>query len=98
MKTVAGILTAICLSLVAAVAFAKVDPNMDIDDARSQKLVSEEPDGTVKALKEEAKEYAEKINAKRKKVYEEVAAKTNTTPEIAGQRAHKQIMEKQKNK
>lgn len=98
MKQSGKFLVVMMLSLFAWVTYAKVDPTMDIDQARSQKWVSEEPTGFVKALKEEAKEYAEMINTKRRKVYEDVAKKTNTTPEIAGARAHQQIQEKLKGK
>lgn len=67
---------------------------LDLDEARSKKLVTEEPDGYVKAVDASAKALADEVNAKRKAVYEEIAQKEKIDIKIVAEKAAKKIQEK----
>jgi uncharacterized protein YdbL (DUF1318 family) len=46
--------------------------SLELDEARSKKMVTESGDGYIKALDPKAKGLEDKINGERKKAYEEI--------------------------
>jgi len=67
---------------------------LDLDEARSKKMVSEQPDGYVKANDASAKTLADDVNAKRKAVYEDLAKKEGVDVKVVAEKAAKKIQEK----
>ncbi len=67
---------------------------LDLDEARSKKMVSEQPDGYVKANDASAKALADDVNAKRKAVYEDLAKKEGVDVKVVAEKAAKKIQEK----
>lgn len=67
---------------------------LDLDEARNKKLVSEQPDGYVKANDPSAKALADDVNAKRKTAYEEIAKKEGIDIKVVAEKAAKKIQEK----
>ncbi len=90
MKT---ILKAFCV-LAATALFGLSANALDLDQARSKKLVVEQPDGYIKAVDPSAKALADDVNAKRKQAYEEVAKKENVDVKMVGEKAAQKIKEK----
>jgi uncharacterized protein YdbL (DUF1318 family) len=66
----------------------------DLDKARAEKLVTELPNGFLKANAADAKTFVDKVNAKRKQHYEEIAKKNGITVEQVGVHAAQKIQEK----
>ncbi len=81
----------LCIFLLAGI--LPMAHGLDLDEARNKKLVVELPTGFLEAKDASAKNLAIDINNKRRKAYEEVAKKTNTTVDIVGAQAHKKIKE-----
>lgn len=77
---------------------------LELDEARSKKLVIEMPDGFIKANDPSAKALEADINAKRRKAYEEIAnqskaeAQKNGGKELTVEEVGKRAAEKIKNK
>lgn len=67
---------------------------LDLDEARTKKMVSEEPDGYIKAVDPSAKALEQEINSKRKQAYEEIAKKEKIDIKIVAEKAAKKIQEK----
>lgn len=87
------LLTAL-FAIVLVYSFSLTVHALDLDEARSKKLVSEEPDGYVKAVDPSAKALADDVNAKRKKAYEEIAAKEKIDIKVVAEKAAQKIKEK----
>jgi uncharacterized protein YdbL (DUF1318 family) len=70
---------------------------LDLDEARSKRLVTELPTGFIKANDDQAKKLVEEINKKRKQAYEDIAKKNGIPVEAVGAQAAKKIEENLKN-
>lgn len=87
MKRIAGIIAVALLALSSAVLA------LDLDSAKSQGLVGEQPNGYLGVVKAtpEAVELAQNINTRRRQAYERIARENGITIEqvanMAGQRA-----------
>lgn len=91
MKNFKLIIITFVLSIFATVAFA-----LSLDEARSKKLISEQPDGYIKANDPKAKDLEKEINSKRRAAYEQIVKENGgkLTIEQVGQQAAKKISEK----
>lgn len=69
---------------------------LDLEEARSKKLISEQPDGYIKANDPKAKDLEKEVNNKRKAAYEQIVKENGgkLTIEQVGQQAAKKIREK----
>lgn len=69
---------------------------LELNEARSKKLVTEQPDGYIKALDASAKDLEAKVNQERKKAYEDIAKQHGgkMTLQQVGEQAAKKIKEK----
>ncbi|MBY0385694.1 YdbL family protein [bacterium] len=91
MKSLRPFMFFITLSLFITPAFA-----LDLEEARSKKLISEQPDGYIQANDPKAKDLEKEVNNKRKAAYEQIVKENGgkLTIEQVGQQAAKKIREK----
>lgn len=70
--------------------------SLELEDARSKKLVTEQPDGFIKANDPSAKSLEVEINEKRRKAYEDIVKQNGNklTLQQVGEQAAKKIQEK----
>ncbi|MCC6137622.1 MAG: DUF1318 domain-containing protein [Bdellovibrionaceae bacterium] len=87
------LLTAL-FAIVLVYSFSLTVHALDLNEARSKKLVTEEPDGYVKAVDPSAKALAEEVNTKRKAAYEEAAKAAKVDIKVIAEKAAKEIKEK----
>jgi uncharacterized protein YdbL (DUF1318 family) len=84
--------------LVAAIFFIISTPafSLDLDEARSKKMVTEQPDGFIKANDPSAKQLEADINKKRREAYEAIVKENGgkLTLQQVGEQAAKKIREK----
>ena len=69
---------------------------LDLNEARSKKLVTEMPDGFIKANDSSAKDLEARVNQERKKAYEDITKQHGgkLTLQQVGEQAAKKIQEK----
>ena len=67
---------------------------LDLDEARSKKLVKELPSGYLETVDETAKALVEEVNSKRKKHYEAIAKENKIPVEQVAIKAAEKIKEK----
>lgn len=91
MKSLRLFILLMALPLFAPTAFA-----LDLEEARSKKLITEQPDGYIKANDPTAKDLEKEINNKRRAAYEQIVKENGgkLTLEQVGQQAAKKIREK----
>lgn len=89
------------MSLVCCLISFSALADLNLDQARSERLVEEMPTGYIKAASSVAREksaeveaFVKKINSERTKAYEKIAADTKSTPEHVAAQAAKKIQEK----
>lgn len=70
--------------------------SLELDEARSKKMVSEMPDGFIKANDPSAKQLESEINKKRREAYEAIVKENGgkLTLQQVGEQAAKKIREK----
>jgi uncharacterized protein len=70
--------------------------SLELEEARSKKLVTEQPDGFIKANDPSAKSLESEINDKRRKAYEDIVKQNGNklTLQQVGEQAAKKIQEK----
>jgi uncharacterized protein len=69
---------------------------LNLQEARSKKLVQELPTGYLKATNSSAKAFVKEINEKRKDHYLKISKKTGIAPKQVASQAAKKIKEKMK--
>lgn len=91
MKPFISYLIATSLLIIATPAFS-----LDLDEARSKKMVTELPDGFIKANDPSAKQLEADINKKRREAYEAIVKENGgkLTLQQVGEQAAKKIREK----
>ncbi len=90
MKTVTSIILSFFLLL------PNLASALELNEARTKKLVVEQPDGYIKANDPSAKELESRVNQERKKAYEDITKQHGgkLTLQQVGEQAAKKIQEK----
>jgi uncharacterized protein YdbL (DUF1318 family) len=88
-KTILTLAFALATTLTSAFA-------LDLDTARTKKMVTELPSGYLKANSDEAKSLVDGVNSKRKQHYSDIAKKNGIPVDQVAEQAAKKIEEKLK--
>ena len=84
------------LTLIVFFLFPHLSSALELNEARSKRLVTEQADGFIKANDPSAKELETRVNGERRKAYEDIAKQNGGKLSLqqVGEQAAKKIQEK----